>query len=78
MFFTNTRDVCKHLFVIEVLGDDEAEPLAIGDPTISLHALTGIQPSSGRTMQIPVSINDVVLTALLDSGSTHNFVDAAL
>jgi hypothetical protein len=75
MYVPGHRDVCKHLFVIEVLGDDEAEPPATGDPTISLHALTGIQPSLGRTMQIPVSINGVILTTLLDSGSTHNFVD---
>lgn len=45
------------------------------DPTISLHTLTGIQPRSGRTMQVSVAINGFFLTALLDSGSTHNFMD---
>jgi hypothetical protein len=46
-----------------------------GDPTISLHALTGIQPNSGKTMQLHILVNGVVLTSLLDPGSTHNFMD---
>jgi hypothetical protein len=72
------REVCKHLFIIEVLGDDEVDQhltTEAGDPTISIHALTGIRPSFGKTMQIHILVNGVVLTALLDSGSTHNFVD---
>jgi hypothetical protein len=44
---------------------------------ISLHAITGIQPRSGRTMQVLVIVNGAHLSALLDSGSTHNFVDSA-
>jgi hypothetical protein len=78
LYVHDHKEVCKHLFIIEVLGDDGVgQHLAVeaGDPTISIHALTGIQPSSGKTMQIHILVNDVVLTTLLDSGSTHNFVD---
>jgi predicted aspartyl protease len=56
-------------------GDDEQSPNSI-DPTISLHTLTGIQPRSDCTMHIYVFINGTTLRALLDSGSTHNFVDS--
>jgi hypothetical protein len=42
----------------------------------SLHTLTGIHPRSERPMQIYVFINGTTLRALLDSGSTHNFVDS--
>jgi hypothetical protein len=58
--------------VIAVEG--AAMPTA-NDPTISLHTLTGIQPHSGRTMQVSVTINWFFLTALLEFGSTHNFMD---
>jgi hypothetical protein len=60
-----------------VLGDEEEDqhPDDHAEPTISLHALTGIQSRSGRTMQLQVDINRVRLTALVDSGSTHNFID---
>jgi hypothetical protein len=46
------------------------------EPTISISALTGIHPRKGHTMQVLVTIYDTVLRALLDSGSTHNFVDS--
>jgi hypothetical protein len=70
------RKECKQLFVIEVLSDDyKQEEESLTDPTISLHALTGIQPRSARTMQVVVLVAGAPLTALLDSGSTHNFID---
>jgi hypothetical protein len=34
------------------------------EPTISLHAITGIQPCTGKTIQLLVTINDVHLRAL--------------
>jgi hypothetical protein len=53
--------------------DDETDPPPLDtEPTISITALTGIQPCKGRTMQVFVT----VLQSLLDSGSTHNFVDS--
>jgi hypothetical protein len=70
--------VSKQLFTIELIDNDE--PLTVGeafDPTISIHALMGIEPRSGRTMKTTIIINTVSLMALLDSGSTHNFVDTA-
>jgi hypothetical protein len=77
MFTNGHKKVCKQLFIIEVVGDDDksSPPDNVEAPIISLHALTGIRPHSGRTMQLVVTINGTCLTALLDSGSTHNFVD---
>jgi hypothetical protein len=66
--------VCKQLFCIEVL-DDDTPTVTTDTPVISIHALTGICPHAGRTMQLYVVINDTRIIALLDSGSTHNFVD---
>jgi hypothetical protein len=71
--------VCKQLFIIEVLEEEEVQtpPTDATDPTISIHALMGITPHSGKMMQLHVDINDTRLLALLDFGSTHNFVDLA-
>jgi hypothetical protein len=74
------RDVCKHLCIIEVIfvpeettpPDSDTTP----EPTISLHALTGIQPRASRTMQHHIVIHGTSLTTLVDSGSTHNFINA--
>jgi hypothetical protein len=78
LFTQGHKQQCKQLFVIEVLGDDdETDPPPLDTkPTISIAALTGIQPCKGRTMQVFVTIHGTVLRALLDSGSTHNFVDS--
>jgi hypothetical protein len=65
------HDVCKRLFTIKLIDDSDEEE----GPTIFLHTLTGIQPRSGRTMQVMVLINGAHLSALLDSGSTHSFMD---
>jgi hypothetical protein len=70
--------VCKQLFTIELIDDHEAPVVSkASDPTISIHALTGIEPRFDRTMKVTVIINKVELTSLLDSGSTHNFIDMA-
>jgi len=68
---------CQRLFYLEVTdpdGTDLPEEAAHQEPPplISLHVITGIR--SADTMQIRVAIGPHVLTALLDSGSTHNFV----
>jgi hypothetical protein len=79
-FFTNGhKQQCKQVFVIEVLDVNEEEAdhgPTTNEPTISISALTDIHPRKGRTMQVLVTIYDTVLRALLDSGSTHNFVDS--
>jgi hypothetical protein len=74
MYTDGHHDVCKQLFVIEVLAatNDQAPTTGTEDLTISLHTLIGIRPQSGCTMQLAVDINGARLNALLDSGSTHN------
>ncbi|WVZ89345.1 hypothetical protein U9M48_035766 [Paspalum notatum var. saurae] len=72
---------CKKLFILEVAPDDDEEPEheeqeeQQQDLTISLHALTSIRSTTYQTMQIWVFIGGARLTALLDSGSTHNFIN---
>jgi hypothetical protein len=76
-FFTNDhKPICRQLFIIEVVAEEELDGQAdTAEPTISLHAITGIQPRMGKTMQLLVAINGVHLRALLDLGLTHNFID---
>jgi hypothetical protein len=76
LFTSGHREHRKQLFIIEVV-DEETEGLSPddGELTISIHALTGIQPHASRTMAILVSVNDAHLITLLDLGSTHNFID---
>jgi hypothetical protein len=70
---------CSHLFYIEYdneAADDEdswqrAEEST--EPVISLYAVTGI--TSGETMRLAVEIHGCRLIALVDSGSTHNFIN---
>ena len=67
---------CPRLFYLEVTdfeGEAMETDLEEPEPVISLHALTGIQ--SEGTMQLEVSIRGHALTALLDTGSTHNFIN---
>jgi hypothetical protein len=76
-FFTNGhKAVCKHIFSIEVI-DDEVDDLIPDntEPTILIHDLTGIQSCHCHTMQLRVDINGACHLTLLDSGSTHNFID---
>jgi hypothetical protein len=60
------------------LGESELEHVAKEDeddkvPQISLHALTGyIGP---KTMMVSAQIGIRKILVLIDSGSTHNFVD---
>jgi hypothetical protein len=56
-----------------------AEPTSATAPAkafvVSLHALAGIRHE--RTMLLPVMIHGERLVALLDMGSTHNFLPTA-
>jgi hypothetical protein len=66
-FFSNGHKiVCKQLFIIEVVDEDQELTAETKAPTISIHALTVIQAQSGKTMQLVVVINDAHLKALLD------------
>ena len=46
------------------------------EPEITLYALVG-SPTPG-TMRVKGKVNSVSLVILVDSGSTHNFIDAAV
>lgn len=76
--------VCKRkqLFMMEVEEDDEtfeeAQQDLPADETqeefqISVHALSGVQ--SYRTMRLQGQVKKNVVEILIDSGSTHNFLD---
>lgn len=77
---------CKNrqLFVIELCDEEEdvtvdppvIEEVFTEEPHISIHALTGIHSYS--TMQIKGSMGTRTLHILIDSGSTHNFIDEQL
>jgi hypothetical protein len=44
----------------------------VDEPQISVHVITGIRTS--EMMQVCIQLGSVSLLALLDSGSTHNFI----
>ena len=73
--------MCKRLFLLDCAIDDEADTPALTDeedittdaaPHVSLHAIAGL--CHNDTMQIHLTVCGVPLVALLDSGSTHNFI----
>ncbi|XP_022019611.1 uncharacterized protein LOC110919656 [Helianthus annuus] len=79
----------KQLYSIELKGDEEddvdlidgvrAETMidtTVDDPLISIHALTGVPSFS--TMQVVGNIGTRQLQTLVDSGSTHNFLNERL
>ena len=55
---------------------DTASKHDITSPGALLHALTGIRTED--TMQLHVIINGILLLALLDTVSTHNFIDRSM
>ena len=63
-------------YIVEELEETEDNPAAPpfdpDVPMISLSAITGIRAE--KTMQLHVRIGVHLFTALLDSGSTHNFI----
>jgi hypothetical protein len=64
----------KRLFYIESADEDDEDE---GDNLqISLLAITGVRTSD--TMQLMVHVGKRELVALLDSGSTHNFINEEL
>lgn len=71
---------CERLFRLEVVEDsdleEEADKSNSDDPGISLHAITGI--SHAQTMQITGYIHSMPFRVLIDSGSTHCFLDTNL
>ncbi|XP_021768532.1 uncharacterized protein LOC110732838 [Chenopodium quinoa] len=72
------------LFTVEIPGSIDSDsdedlgsfPNSIDEPQISMHALAGNQ--SFQTMRVIGRIQGKDLHILIDSGSTHNFVDASV
>ncbi|KAJ4786652.1 polyprotein [Rhynchospora pubera] len=73
---------CKRLFFLDIMDDDDDtfldQPVDTPDfpPEISLHAITGIPTAS--TMHLTVTIKGQSFLALVDSGSTSNFLSTAV
>ncbi|KAM3243961.1 hypothetical protein ACQJBY_055715 [Aegilops geniculata] len=71
--------VCQRIFLLDLAPDDDNDDTASAiddaspaDPRISLHAISGVRTS--ETMQMHITLGGVSLLALIDSGSTHNFI----
>jgi hypothetical protein len=69
--FTDHKCTSKGVFLLEL--DNVMEECEVAyDMDISLHALTGIDV--GNTMNLCIIINGAPLLALVDTGSTHSFI----
>ncbi|XP_068666530.1 uncharacterized protein [Aristolochia californica] len=71
--------ICKKLFSVilcedsdDILPEEDFVEIDHEGPTISLHAMTGL--CSSNTMQVWAQLHLLQLLALVDSGSTHNFI----
>lgn len=72
--------VCKRLFLLDSVEEDDAVDAEGGDDAqitgdalvFSLHAVAGVRV--GNTIQVRVQLGTESCTALLDTGSTHNFI----
>ena len=69
---------CRRIFFVDGVEIDDATDTTETDgtdaPCFSLQAVAGV--AAADTMQIAVTLGPVSLVALLDSGSTHNFISA--
>jgi hypothetical protein len=69
---------CRRIFFVDGVEIEDADDAAQGEteaPCFSLHALAGVPVAD--TMHVLVSLGTASLVALLDSGSTHNFISEA-
>ena len=69
-YVEDNNEVCKNEVYKGKRQDEETEP------EITLYALVG-NPTPG-TMRVKGRVNSVSLVILVDSRSTHNFIDAAV
>ncbi|XP_058188043.1 uncharacterized protein LOC131304721 [Rhododendron vialii] len=61
---------------IELGKEGEEDPPLWNDMQISMHALSG--NTSFRTMRVAGKVKGRAITILIDSGSTHNFVEPGI
>lgn len=79
-FIRGHNCICRRLFLLDSTEEDmedlaESSKTAAleGDSSLfSLHAMAGVRFAD--TMQLGVSVGNTDLIALLDPGSTHNFI----
>jgi hypothetical protein len=67
--------VCQRIFLIDLAIDDDvdaSDDTVTDEPIISVLAIAGVH--TRETMQLGISIGGASFRALLDSGSTHNFI----
>lgn len=66
--------VCQHIFLLDWAAADDGDDTESTepDPRISLHAISGVRTS--ETMQVHIQLGSATVIALLDLGSTHNFI----
>ncbi|XP_042515336.1 uncharacterized protein LOC122089704 [Macadamia integrifolia] len=76
----NPSHRCKKLFLIEGMGSEgEEDEVAVNEesedevPKISIHAISGAR--NPQTMQVQGRLGQKGATFLIDSGSTHNFLN---
>lgn len=74
--------VGSRLSLPEDTGDEEdstpeAHAITLDEPSIFLHALAGISAPKFNTIKVWARLGSQELVALLDSGSTHNFINDA-
>ena len=55
--------------------DNEEEDFKEINPQISVYAINGIALRGYRTMRVTMHVKKRALNILIDSGSTHNFLD---
>ena len=71
---------CKKLFLLDVDYDDANDTDDTEDLKVSMLAVTGIHQNTERTpgaaLQLRVHIGSATLRALVDSGSSHNFINS--
>ncbi|KAA8548911.1 hypothetical protein F0562_000595 [Nyssa sinensis] len=78
---------CRKLFVIEACREDDDSDVIMEEedvvedgveakPEISFHAISGTH--APETMRVNGSIGHIATIVLVDSGSTHNFINAML
>ncbi|KAI4340489.1 hypothetical protein MLD38_025318 [Melastoma candidum] len=77
--YSITLEADDHEGVVDQLEPAEDELATEDSPIVSLHALHGVALSfKNRTMKVIGLYKKRKLTILVDSGSTHNFLDAEI